>query len=197
MQTSHVISDLILGLIGLFVFFRYLLKLPLMETVLWESFVLSVSFAALFGAAKFAGFEQAGYVSSFFQNLAATVGALALAVVSWFKVWEDDTLDNVIGYMVLGVGFLIFLIHQTIGIPNLINHIPVVAMILVALAAIRGLMKGQTQLGIWLLMAVLFAAAATFRNSYVSNPENAIDVYHYLMAASLICFGMAAAKPSV
>lgn len=197
METSHVISDLILGLTGLFVFFRYLLKLPLMETVLWEAFVLSVAVAAFAGAARFAGIDNAGLISNFFQNMAATVGAMGLAVVSWFKVWENDTLDSTIGWTVLGIGFIIFALLQVGIMPELISYIPVVCMILIVLAAITALTKGQTKLGLWLLAAVLFSALATFRNTFVKDLDNSVDAYHYLLAISLICFGMAAARPSV
>ncbi len=196
METSHVISDLILGLVGLFVFFRYLMKLPLMETVLWEAFVLSVSVAAFAGAARFAGISNAGLISVFFQNMAATVGALGLAVVSWFKVWENDTLDSKIGWSVLAAGFIIFALLQVGVVPELISYIPTVSMILIAAAAIVALTNGQSKLGMWLLAAVFFAALATFRDFFVDDYDNSIDAYHYLLSCSLICFGMAAARPS-
>jgi hypothetical protein len=192
METSHVISDIVLGLVGLFVFFRYLLKLELFETLLWEAFILSVTVAAFMGAAKFAGFEQAGGISTFFQTLAATVGALGLAVASWFKIWENDTLDSKIGSIVLGIGFIIFLIHQTVGIPLVISVIPIVSLLLVAAAGIAAMIKGRTQLGTWLIAAVIFAVLATFRDGFVSDPDNSIDAYHYLMALSVLCFGLAA-----
>ncbi len=197
MQVSHVISDLALGLVGLYVFFRYIIRLPLMETVLWESFVLSVTVAAFFGAARFAGLEQAGYVAGFFQNLASTVGALGLAVVAWFKVWKDNTLDNKIGVTVLTIGFLLFVINQVMGLHQIIRFIPVVCMLLVAGAAVKGLLNGQISLALWLFAGVAFAALATFRDSFVADDHNAIDVYHYLLAASVLCFGMAASKPSL
>lgn len=193
MEMSHVISDLILGLVGVFVFFRYLLKLELFETIMWESFVLSVALAALFGAGKFAGIEQAGLLSSFFQNLAATAGALGLAAAAWFKV-QDESLDRNVGIIVLAVGFILFAVHQTIGMPNLVQHIPVVSMILVIIAAFMAFLKGKVQLGLWLLAGVLFAALATFRHLFIENEANGIDVYHYLLALSLLSFGVASSK---
>jgi hypothetical protein len=194
METSHFISDLVLGLVGLFVFFKYLLKLDLFETLLWEAFILSVTVAAFLGAAKFAGIEQAGGISAFFQTLAATVGALGLTVASWFKIWEDDTLDSKIGSIVLGIGFAIFAVHQTVGIPLVVAIIPVISMVLVAAAGIAAIAKGRMKLGTFLLLGVLFAALATFRDSFVSNPDNSIDVYHYLLALSVLCFGLAASR---
>ncbi len=194
MQTSHVVSDVVLGLVGLFVFFRYLLKLELFETLLWEAFILSVSVAAFLGAAGFAGIEHAANISTFFQSLAATVGALGIAVASWFKIWEDDTLDAKIGTTVLLIGFVIFAIHQSIGIPLVVSLIPVISMILIAAAGSAALIKGRTTLGTWLLAGVLFAALATFRDKFVSDPDNSIDAYHYLLAISLLCFGLAASR---
>lgn len=194
METSHIISDVILGLVGVFVFFRYLLKLELFETLLWEAFILSVSLAAFAGAAKFAGIEKAGLISTFFQNLSVTVGALGLVVASWFKIWEDDTLDAKIGSIVLTIGFAIFAVHQAIGIPLVVSIIPVIAMILVAAAGIAALLKGRKTLGTWLILGVLFAALATFREQFVSDLNDSIDVYHYLLACSVLCFGLAASR---
>jgi hypothetical protein len=196
METSHFISDLVLGLVGLFVFFKYLVKLDLFETLLWEAFILSVSVAAFLGAAKFAGFEQAGVISSFFLTLAATVGALGLTVASWFKIWENDTLDSKISSIVLGIGFVIFGVHQTVGIPLVVSIIPLVSMLLVASAGIAALAKGRMKLGSFLLLGVLFTSLATFRGRFVSDPDNSIDVYHYLLALSLLCFGLAASRPT-
>ena len=67
MQINHVISDLILAASGLYVFFVYLSKLNLTSTVLWESFVLSVTAAAIFGAITFAGYPDSNPISLFFQ----------------------------------------------------------------------------------------------------------------------------------
>ncbi|AWV99563.1 DUF6962 family protein [Arcticibacterium luteifluviistationis] len=194
METSHIISDIILGLVGVFVFFKYLLKLDLFETLLWEAFILSVSVAAFAGAAKFAGIEKAGLVSVFFQNISVTVGALGLVVAAWFKIWEDDTLDGKIGSIVLAIGFIIFALHQTVGIPLVVSIIPIIAMILVAAAGVAALLKGRNTLGMWLLLGVVFASLATFKDRFVSNTENAIDVYHYLLACSVLCFGLAASR---
>jgi hypothetical protein len=196
METSHFISNLALGLTGTFVLFRHFLKLPLLETILWKSFILSVSVAAIFGAVRFAGIEKAVYVSSFFQNIAATVGVLGLVVVAWFKVLGGNTLDMTIGASVLSVGFILFIVHQILEIQEVLNHVPFVSMILISLAALKGLINGHIRLGLWLLGGTFFSFLALFRTSFIPNPSHAIDAYRYFLLLSIICFTFAVARPS-
>lgn len=193
METSHVISDALLCLVGIFVFFRYLSKLPLVETLLWESFILSVAVAAFFGAIRFASVEAGAELSGYFQVMAATVGALGLLTVTWLAVL-GKTGDKTLGYGVLLVGFLLFALEQMLNMTWLSSYIPLIVIPLVLISGILALIKGKTQLGIWLIAGVVFAALATFRERFVADPENAIDVYHYLLALSLLSFGLAASK---
>ena len=75
MEISHAISDSVLTLTGIFVFFQYLRKLEFNTGLLWEAFVLSIMAAAFFGVIRFLGYAPAKTVSEFFQHLAGTAGA--------------------------------------------------------------------------------------------------------------------------
>jgi hypothetical protein len=67
-------------------------------------------------------------------------------------------------------------------------------MFAIALIAIFGILKGNKTAGLWLLAAVAFAALANFRGSFITDQSLATDAYHYLLAASLVCFGLAASQ---
>ncbi len=191
MEIAHVISDAVLALVGIFVFFRYLSKLDLYHTLLWESFILSVAVAALFGVLKFAGVEAAAAPSVFFQKIAATVGAIGLVAAVWFLM-NDKLPNKVTGLAVLGLGFLLFALDEALGLLDVTKKVPLVAMVAVAVGAIYGLIKGQTKPALWVLLGVFFAGLATFRDKLITDIHDSVDAYHYLLAASLICFGIAA-----
>lgn len=189
MEISHVISDGILTLTGLYVFFKYLLRLNLTHTVLWESFVLSITCAALFGSIRFAGYKEAANASSFFQHMAITVGAVGIVAASWALV-TNSTLTKTTCYILLTVGFLIFAISDGFNIPVILKFTPLISIPLVALAGVYGLFKGKTKAGAWLLGGVACMALATFSGSLIKSPSVNVDVYHYLLALGLVCFGL-------
>ncbi len=189
MELSHVISDAVLGAIGLFVFFRYLMKLDLVHTLLWESFVLSVAVAAILGAMKFSGIQNAGGLSVFFQKMAATVGAMGLVAACWYLM-NDQIPNKITGYLVIGIGFLLFALDEGFGIKTITAYIPLICMGLVALIGIYGLVKGRTKPALLIFAGVLFAALASFRDKFISDPYDSVDAYHYLLAISLLCFGI-------
>jgi hypothetical protein len=190
MEISHMISDGILTITGLYVFFRYLLKLNLTHTILWESFILSITCAALFGSLRYAGFQIAANASTFFQHLAITVGAVGIIAASWALV-TNISLDKTTCYILLTVGFLIFAVSDGFNIPKILDYTPLVSIPLVGLAGIYGLFKGRIKAGAWLIGGVLCMALATLCGRYIENPALSIDVYHYLVALGLLSFGLA------
>ncbi len=190
MQISHVISDGVLTLTGLFVFFRYLLKLNLTHTVLWESFVLSVTAAAFFGTLRFWGLPTTVNASVFFQHLAVTAGAVGLIAASWALI-TGVILDKIFCYVLLATGFLFFAVAEGFSFSPILEFVPIVAMLMVGLAGIYGLVKKKTIPGLWLLAGVIFMGISSFIHIPVKNTALATDLYHYLVAAGLLCFGFA------
>lgn len=193
MQTAHIISDLILAVVGIFVFFRFLNRLNLHDTVLWEAFVLSAVLAAVFGAAGFAGFERATFISHFFQSLAAITGGVCLAAAAIGLVTNTDY-SNIACYSILTVGFLLFVVSEVFGRTEVAKWVPLVSMAVVALAAIYGLVKGKYLAGSWLLAAVAFFAMAQFRGQIFGTGESTVDVFHILIAGGIFSLGLATAK---
>lgn len=191
MQTSHIISDTVLSSIGFFVFFKYLIKLNVSSTLLWESFILSVAVAAGFGALRFAGVAQMGAISIFFQKVASTVGAVGLIAASYSLIAEKQ-ISRTTAYIVLGIGFVLLGITEFYELTKVRNLVAMVGLPIVALFGIWAIVKGKTKAGLLLLGGVGFAALAVFSTKFTENPSDSIDAYHYLLALSVLCFGMAA-----
>jgi hypothetical protein len=195
MQISHVISDLILAAIGLYVFFVYLSRLNLTSTVLWESFVLSVTAAAIFGSLTFAGFRDANPISLFFQKLATITGGVGL-VGATFALISGKDLNKISCYSLLTLGFFLFVLSEVFGISQVGAWVPIVAMSLVVVLAILGFSKGKSIISIWLLVGVTFFAIGTFRAQIFGKGDITIDIFHYLTAGGLLSLGMANSKKS-
>lgn len=191
MQTSHVISDAVLSLVGFFVFFRYLLKLETTTTILWESFILSVAIAAGLGALRFAGIDKAGELSIFFQKIAATVGAIGLIVAAYSLV-SQKTIGRGTMYAVVVLGFILLATTEYFDLIKIRDLIAMIGLPIVALIGIWAFTKGNSKIGLLLVGGVLFAALAVFSTKFTENPSDSIDAYHYLLALSVLCFGMAA-----
>jgi hypothetical protein len=193
MQTAHLISDLVLAVVGIFVFFRFLNRLNLHDTILWESFVLSVVGSALFGAAGFAGFEGAVQFSQFFQSLATITGGVGLAAAAFGLVTNQDY-SNTTCYIILTLGFLFFVLSEAFGIQIFKQWVPLVSMAIVALSAIYGLLKGKAFAGSWLMAAVSFFALAQFRGQVFGSGESTVDVFHILIAGGIFCLGISTSR---
>jgi hypothetical protein len=193
MELSHAISDAVLALTGFFVFFRYLYKLELVVCLLWEAFVLSVTLAALFGVFRFLGFSPYPLlISEFFQHLAGTVGAFSLVFVSFFLVLKKPVPES-FAYLIVASGFIAFAVVRLTDNLQLLNGILTVCVPLVLLIGVWGLIKGERSIGAWLILAIVALVMGTYNKSFMANSiiDN-IDVYHYLLALSLFCFGKAA-----
>ncbi|MDP5140389.1 MAG: hypothetical protein NWP83_07960 [Spirosomaceae bacterium] len=191
MELSHVISDFVLAAVAFFVFFKYLRKLDTLSTILWESFVLSVAIAAVLGGIRYAGYSQAGEISAFFQKIAATVGALGLLTAS-YQLVSGKKLSSLFGYVVIGIGFILLAITEFMDFTTIRNNIALICLPLVAILGVWALVKGKLTVGLLLIAAVAFAAAAVFTPQYLTNAADGIDAYHYLLATAVLCFGLAA-----
>lgn len=191
MELSHVISDGVLTLVGFFVFFRFISSLELTETLLWESFILSVTVAALFGTMKYAGVERADSLSLFFQHLASTVGAVGLLAAAWFGAFGKSP-SKTVAYIIVGIGFVLFALSEAFNFTQIIQYAPMVCIPLAAVAGVIAIIRGKARFGLFLLLGIVFLALAVFRDSLISSQNDAIDAYHYLLAVALVCLGMAA-----
>lgn len=191
MELSHVISDAVLTAAGVFVFLKFLLKLDLIPSILWESFILSITAAAFFGTLRFAGFSQAFDASVFFQHLAATAGAVGLVAASFSLVF-DKTINKNTGIALIAIGFVLFMLVEGVGYVQLVQHIPLFAIPIVLVLGIIAFLRNKPKAGLGLVLGVVFIALATFKDRILPANIDPTDAYHYLVAISLLCFGFAA-----
>lgn len=192
MQISHVISDLILAAAGATAFLVYYSRLGLHLAVLWGAFLVPVSLAAFFGALRFAGVHESMVnISSFFQVMATTLGSSGL-ILGGYGLISKDRLQNwsVIVFM-LG-GMMLWGMAAVLEVSSVRNLLPMIAMLSLALYGLVALGGSRKGTGASLLLGVLLSAIAVWSIGSLSNHTLRIDVYHYLLAASLVCFAMAA-----
>ncbi|HEY1054151.1 MAG TPA: hypothetical protein VGE24_03425, partial [Emticicia sp.] len=170
-----------------------LYKLDLVVCLLWEAFVLSVTVAAFFGVLRFLGFSPYGLmISEFFQHLAGTVGGFCLVFVTLFLVLKKPVPVN-FAYVVVALGFVAFAVVRLTDNLQVLNAILTICVPAVLILGIIALIRGERSVGAWLILAVIALVMGTYNKSFMANSiiDN-VDIYHYLLAISLFCFGRAA-----
>jgi len=192
MELSHALTDTLLTLAGIFVFFKYLMPLVPRERLLWSTFILSVTAASFFGIIRFSGYAPAKSVSETFQYLASTLGAICLVLVCYLKI-SKTKLATTYMYGFMAVGTVLFLYIVLLQKPTLAQFSSMIAIPLVLALGIWGLIKGEKEFSLWLIMAVGLLILANFNQAiapliHIKN----VDLYHCVLALSILCFGKAA-----
>lgn len=190
MDLIHGLSDLILALAGIYVFFRYINPLEFSSTILWESFILSVVVAAVFGALGFFGFDKAVPVSRFFQTLATINGAIGLVGATAALVSGSD-LSRWGSYAIIAAGFVFFALYEVFDIRPVFFWVPIISMTIVLILGLFALIKGKFRVGLWIIIGVTFFALGSFRKELFGTEDFTISLYHLLMAAGVLSIGMA------
>lgn len=190
MDLANGITDIILALVSLYVFFRFLNPQNFSTTVLWESFVLSVAVAALFGALGFFGFSKAIPISVFFQKLATINGGIGLVAAVAALVSGTD-FSRWTSYGFIALGFIFFALFEVVDIKPVLFWVPVIAMSMVLILGLFGLIRGKVKEGLWVIIGVAFFAVGTFRKDIFGDNDFSISLYHLLMAGGVLSIGMA------
>jgi hypothetical protein len=190
MEFLNGLSDVVLAIVSLYVFFKYINPLDFSSTVLWESFILSVAIAAIFGALGFFGFEKAIPVSIFFQKLATINGAVglvgataALALGNDFSKWGS--------YSFIALGFVFLALYEVFDVRPVLFWVPIVCMSLVMILGLFAISRGKVKVGVWILLGVAFFAVGNFRKDIFGDGDFSISLYHLLMSAGVLSIGMA------
>lgn len=192
MELSHAISDAVLTLTGVFVFFKYIKPLASRPRLLWSAFILSVTTAAFFGTIRFLGYPQARSVSEIFQHLAGTAGAICLVLATYMGATQRKV-SNSYFWGALLAGVVLFLWAEIGQNAAIVQYTSFIAIPLVVLMGIWGWAKGRRTSSGWLILGVLFLVVATFSKAIAVRAQlDAVDCYHYLLAISVFCFGKAA-----
>jgi hypothetical protein len=192
MEFSHALTDALLTLSGIFVFFNYLKPLAPRERMLWSAFIVSVTAASFFGVIRFLGYAPARSVSETFQHLASTLGAICLVLVCYLKI-SKKRLNTTYLYSFVAAGVVLFLYIELFQKPALAQFSSMVAIPLVLALGIWGLFKDKKAYSMWLTMAVVLLILANFNKAIAPLIHvNNIDMYHCVLALSILSFGKAA-----
>jgi hypothetical protein len=192
MELSHALTDVLLTLAGTFVFFNYLKPLAPRERLLWSAFILSVTAASLLGVIRFLGYAPARTFSETFQHIASTLGAICLVLVCYLKI-SKTKLATTFLYSFVAIGIVLFLYIELLQKPALAQFSSMVAIPLVLALGIWGLIKSKKVYCLWLIMAVFLLILANFNKAVAPLIHvNNIDLYHCVLAVSILCFGKAA-----
>jgi hypothetical protein len=192
MEFSHALTDALLTLSGIFVFFNYLKPLAPRERLLWSAFIVSVTAASFFGVIRFLGYAPARSVSETFQHLASTLGAICLVLVCYLKI-SKKRLNTTYLYSFVAAGVVLFLYIELFQKPALAQFSSMVAIPLVLALGIWGLFKDKKAYSMWLTMAVVLLILANFNKAIAPLIHvNNIDMYHCVLALSILSFGKAA-----
>jgi hypothetical protein len=192
MEFSHALTDALLTLSGIFVFFNYLKPLAPRERLLWSAFIVSVTAASFFGVIRFLGYAPARSVSETFQHLASTLGAICLVLVCYLKI-SKKRLNTTYLYSFVAAGVVLFLYIELFQKPALAQFSSMVAIPLMLALGIWGLFKDKKAYSMWLTMAVVLLILANFNKAIAPLIHvNNIDMYHCVLALSILSFGKAA-----
>ena len=189
MEWSHAWSDAVLAMAGIFVFFRNLLPLPPPSRWLWAAFVLPISVAAVFGCIRFLGIPEARPISEVFQHLAGTLGALSLVTATYLSM-SGRTLAKAGILSTIGLGLFLYLFVEISGQRSIVQITSMIAIALAIGLSIYGYLQGRKAESCWLILGICFLIAGSFHKMIAAGLGfDSINLYHYLLTASLLCIG--------
>ena len=167
MELSHALTDALLTLAGIFVFFKYLKPLAPIERLLWSAFILSVTAASFFGVIRFSGYAPARSVSETFQHIASTLGAICLVLICYQKI-SKKRLSTTYLYGFVAAGIVLFLYIELFQKPALAQFSSMVAIPLM-LALVTSLFYSKIKKK-QLLRHIVFKLSIPFRRHLMSKP---------------------------
>ena len=185
---SHVFSNLILCLTGIFIFYKYYNLQPHFNRMLWGIFFLSISFTALTELITLSGLNLPDRSTETALLLERTLGAVAVVSATWCLVMRYKS-GSFLFYSTLALGLLLFycIVWYRIAFMGLI--IEPFCIIITLLICCLGL-AGKQKSALWIIFAMMFVALAT-KSRDIPIPMDPIDINRYLMVLAVICSGYA------
>jgi len=192
MNISNALSDAILAITAIWVFWTRFHWMSRYERLLWGFFFMTISLAALAGTVRFLGMQFIQPLHHSLEVLAGSLGVVCLVVAVYGLVLNRPVGQR--GFMatlLIGLGlFFALLLSPLVG-----GFGPVVqslAMVIVLLTACLGLMRRSAR-AVWIVFGIMILAVATklLGSPGVSLPINRIDFYHYSLTLMLLCLGKA------
>jgi hypothetical protein len=184
-QLSNVISDAVLAVVGLGVYFTYFSRVPLYNRLLWGVFLVTISMAAGVGACRFAGVGWLVPLHVSLQNVASSVGIMSVVVAVWALI-NSSVVSHQVWLTTLSVGFGVFTLLTFTALSGFTLVVQSLGMLATMLIAVYGLARGYRK-ATWIIAGIMIVGIAT--KMPAQSFFNATDLYHYSLALTLVCFG--------
>lgn len=194
MQLSHVISDAFLTLSCVLVLYLSWKRHGHPLIFVWGLFFGAVGLAAFFGVLRFAEVHPSmKTISETFQRIASTIGSCGLvAGVLWLFQRYSPPPFVLWTYFAAAVSLLTCMLLEMPSIYNLFQMMAMVAVLAIAvLYWFKSRLPEHRTIAQRLILAIVLSALATTSLQSLSK-DLAIDVFHYLLGAGMLCFGWAA-----
>ncbi len=189
MEISHIISEMVLASAGFYTLYANLRKKNQIDKILWGTFILTVAFAALCAALRYAGFAEMGLLNLFVKKISASTGVLYL-ITGVYNLVVGKRLSRELVYGIIILGVILSFILITFNFQKIIDLIPTIGIPIVCFLGVWAVFKRKFKIGLYLLLGTLFSVLANFIE-LLNQPFNQIDTYCLLLASALICFGLA------
>jgi hypothetical protein len=186
MQLSNAISDSLVAITSLAVFFHFFARIPFNNRLLWGMFFSIIATAAVAGTCRFLGMTELIPLHQTLTTLGGTMGVVALMAGIWTLVNQlTASRGLLIGTVVVGLAlFVLFLDARFKPFEQVVQSL---GMLVGMCFAVWGLMK-KYQKAIWIVVGIMVIGLATQVFSRFL-PFNPTDIYHYALVAMMVCFG--------
>jgi hypothetical protein len=188
MQLSNAISDALVAVTSIVVFFRFFVRIPANNKILWGVFFVTLAMGATAGMCKFLGMTEITPVHQSLVRLAGSAGIVALLSGVWTLV-NQQTASRMFLICTVVVGLTLFF---TLSYPQFQPFEPVIqslGMLVGMCFGVWGLMK-KYQKSIWIIGGIMVIGLATkLFGQYL--PFDSVTVYHVALMAMVISFGKA------
>jgi hypothetical protein len=186
-QFSNVVSDAVLAIVGIGVFFKYFSHLSLYNRLLWGIFLVTIALTALVGAFRFGGVAWLAPLHLSLQNMASSVGIVSAVVAVWALI-NVSMVSHQVWLTTLTAGIGLFALITFTIFAGFTSVVQSVGMLAVMLISVYGLARGYKK-AIWLIVGIMIVGIAT--KMPLRNYISPTDLYHYALAMTLVCFGKA------
>ena len=190
MNLPNFLSELFLSLSGFLVYYIFPRKLRFVDSILWGTFIVSVSITSFCSALYFAGVPSMELWHDFFKNIGSSIG-IVLLVMGIYSLVMKHSFSKKTVFTVFLMGLSLVFLSMFLKQDKLLEFLPLVGILIALLFGIFALIKKKSKLGIYLLLATLFSILAnTF--GLLELPINPLTTYCVLLSLVLLCFGLAA-----
>ncbi len=184
----HIISNFVLAITSLFVFFRYFRGQGVLIRWLWGIFFVSISLVAFADLLFYAGVDGLKTVQELLVAGEMTLGALCLVTASWCLIMRYES-GKYLFFSTVGLGALLFYCITWFRVEYVGLIIKAFCILVTLLISCVGLANRQKS-ALWTLFSMMLLALST-KSGKLPLPMDPVDINHYMMVLSVICVGRA------